>query len=285
MKVAFWSNVRGKNGVTSNLVGISVILAIEGRLRTLLYENHCHISSIGKAFSVQGSDSFLREEEHYYYHHRGMDTLIKEMHAALYSQDMIEKSSESILNKGIYYIPQSRHVHEEVFEHEFYQVIHPFLEQTESFAQISFIDTAGSNNLSTKVILEKAELVVVNLSQEPCIIEHFFENYSNLLSKSIFLLGGYNSNSAFNVTNIRRKYRIPKNQIGVIPYNIGYKDAIGQGCVVSFLSRNYQCEIQDENHYFMKELKNAANMIYRRIFEQEKLSEYQDTDKQQLAKV
>lgn len=275
MKIAFWSNVGGKNGVTSNLVAISVILAMEKKLRSLLYENHCHVSSIEKALCIKETEPYVRENEHYFYQHRGMDTLIKEMHASMYYQDMIEKASHSILNKCIYYIPQSNHVHEELFEHEFYQVIDPFLEQTESFSQVSFIDTAGSNNLSTKVILGKADLVVVNLSQEPCIIDHFFENYSSLIPKSIILIGGYNPNSTFNITSIRRKYHIPRDCIGVIPYNIGYKDAMGQGEVISFLSHNFQCGTQDENYHFMKELKKAAELIYKRMKEHQATLEQQ----------
>ena len=38
-------------------------------------------------------------------------------------------------------------------------------------------------------------------SQEPCIIDHFFENYSSLIPKSIILIGGYNPNSTFNITS------------------------------------------------------------------------------------
>lgn len=275
MKVAFWSNVGGKNGVTSNLVGISVMLAMEKNLKSLLYENHCNVSSIERAFCMKGSEPYVREEEHYYFQHRGMDALIKEMHAAIYYQDMIQRASQTILNQYIYYIPQSNHIHEELFEHEFYEVIDPFLEQTESFPYVSFIDTAGSNNLSTKVILSKADLVVVNLSQEPCIIDHFFENYSSLISKSIFLLGGYNPYSTFDIANIRKKYHIPKEQIGVIPYNIGYRDAMGQGEVISFLARNYQCRNKNENYQFMKELKNSAELIYKKMIEHQATLEQQ----------
>lgn len=265
MEVAFWSNIGGKNGVTSNLAGVSILLALEKKCKSILFENHCHMMNLERVLIRKKSSSILKEEENYFYNHLGMDSLIKNIHSNLYSKDTLLKSSLNFLDHGIYYIPQSKHRNKELFEYELNQVIQPFLEKVNEISPITFIDTAGSRNLSTKVILSKADLVVVNLSQDPQIIDHFFENYSSLTSKAVFLLGNYNHNSKFNLTNIRRKYHIKKEQIAVIPYNIAYRDSLINGDTISFLLRNQKCKREDENYYFMKELKKATAMIYKRI--------------------
>lgn len=260
MEVAFWSNIGGKNAVTSNLVGVSIVSALEGRHKSILLENHCQVNNLEMAF-VRHKFNLLKEEEQYFYNHVGIDSLMKKIHSQMYSTNMIEQASLQFLNKSIFYIPQSNFRNKEVFEYEFNQIVQPLLEKMNEFTDAVFIDTAGSNNLSTKTILSQADMVVVNLSQDPQIIDHFFENYSSLISKSVFLLGNYNPNSKFNLKNICKKYQIDRAKIGVIPYNITYKDALIDGEAISFLLRNYRCKREDENYYFMKELKKATKMI------------------------
>lgn len=267
MEVAFWSNIGGKNGVTSNLASVSIMLALEQRCKSILFENHCHMINLERVLIRKKSTDLLKEEENYFYNHLGMDSLIKKIHSNLYSKELLLKSSLNFLDHGIYYIPQSKLMNKELFEYELNQVIHPFLEQVKEISPVTFIDTAGCSNLSTKVILSKADLVVVNLSQDPQIIDHFFENYSSLTSKVVYLLGSYNRNSKFNLSNIRRKYHIKKEQIAVIPYNVAFRDSLIEGDTISFLLRNQKCKRDDENYYFIKELKNASNMIYKKIEE------------------
>lgn len=267
MEVAFWSNIGGKNGVTSNLAGISIMLTLEKRCPSVLFENHCHMMNLERMLIRKRPSGLLKEEENYFYDHMGIDSLIKRIHSNQYSKETVLKSSLNFLNSGIYYIPQSKLMNKELFEYELNQVIHPFLEQLNDISPIIFIDTAGSSNLSTKVILSKADLVVVNLSQDLQIIDHFFENYSSLTSKAVYLLGNYNHNSKFNLLNIRRKYHISKEQIAVVPYNIAFRDSLISGDTISFLLHNQKCERKDENYYFIRELKKAANMIYKRLGE------------------
>lgn len=268
MEVAFWSNIGGKNAVTSNLAGISVMLALEKNCQSVLFENHCHMMNLEKMFVRRRPVNLLREEENYFYNHVGMDSLIKMIHSNLYSEDIFTKSSLNFLNRGISYIPQSRLVNKELFEYELNQVIEGILEYMEEISLLTFIDTAGCDNLSTKVILSKADLVVINLSQDPQIIDHFFENYSSLTSKAVYLLGNYDHNSKFNLINIRRKYHINKEKIAVIPHSAAFRDSIMSGDIISFLLHNQKCKKDDENYYFIKELKKAANMIYLRLNEQ-----------------
>lgn len=259
MQIAFWSNIGGKNGVTSNMAGVGIMSALLHKKKILMMENHFHINNLETAFISRDNGS-LKEEELYFYNPIGMDFLIKKLHSNIETEDMIKNSALEFLNQSIYYIPQSHLNNREIFEHQLYEVICPLLDKIEQEAELTFIDTIGGN-LTSKVILSKADMVVVNLSQDPGIIEHFFENYSSLISKAVFLMGNYNRNSTYNLSKIRNKYHINKDRIAIIPYNIEFKDSLSSGSLISFLTRNYNCTKDEDNYYFIRELKKAVRMI------------------------
>ncbi len=50
-----------------------------------------------------------------------------------------------------------------------------------------------------------------------------------LTSKSIFLVGQYEKENPFDLEQIRKEYRIPKEKIGAVPYNIDLRMAAGRG--------------------------------------------------------
>lgn len=256
--------MNGKNGVTSNLACISIMVAIEEKKKLLLMENHFSMNNIENAMVHFHSQNVVNEQD-YYFNHVGMDHLMKKFHSQMYDKDMIEHASLSFLNGHIYYIPQSKTLNKEVFEYQLNEVIIKMLKEMEETCDLTFIDTMGSENLTTKVILDEADLVVVNLSQNHMVWKDFFEKYDSLVPKALFLISKYDSNSIYNVVNIMRKYQISKERIAIIPYNVELKDSISEGKLIEFISRNYYCEPGDSNFYFMKELKNASNLIINRL--------------------
>lgn len=259
MKIAFWSNTRGKNGVTSNLTCVSIMGAIDGTRKTLLLENHYNINNLENALIKQ--DRTMVKEESYFYNQIGLDSLIKRVHSRMVNESSVQEASISLMNGTMHYIPQSHISNKEFFEYEFNQVIHPLFRVLEDFGDVVYVDTAGCDHLSSKVILNEADLVVVNLSQNPLILSNYFKNYSSLHEKAVYLIGNYNPDSRFNLKNIIRMYHIDKNKIAVIPYNIEYKDAVAEGNAIRFLMRNFDCGKEEPNYYFIREVKKAVNMI------------------------
>lgn len=65
-----------------------------------------------------------------------------------------------------------------------------------------FIDTESNQNLSTKQILYDADIVVVNLSQNSKNIYDFFENYTSLREKAVYIVGKYQPEKRWN----RKRY-------------------------------------------------------------------------------
>jgi hypothetical protein len=275
MKIAFWGIARGSSGVTSNLACISIALAMEySSYKSILIENHYQKNKLSNILMYQRSH-YIEREENYQFRHIGLDYIINQFTAGKYAKskknqspgigpdplELIKEASLKIIDNSLYYIPVSYHINQETFDYNLYGNIKDILDATEEFADITYIDTSNQNNLSSKIILEEVDLVVVNLMQNSSMIQYFFDNYSSILDKSVFLISNYNKNSSLNLDKISKTHSIIKPNIAVIPYNIEYQEAVSQGTVVEFLARNYDCKRKSPNYAFIRDVKKAASMI------------------------
>jgi len=261
VKIAFWSNANEKSGVTANLAAISVASVIRFPYNILAFENHLCNNNLGCAYLGTSKVEMLREVGTNYYEGGGIEGLLRGVYRGEYNFDRMRLYMKEIINKHLYYIPQSKVIPRELFDYEFNNSIQPLLSFLEEYTDISFIDTASRYNLSSKTILEEADLIVVNLSQSPVIIEDFLLNYSSLIPKAVFLIGKYNNHSIFNSKKLSQIYEIPIERITAIPYNEMFCNAFLNGSIVEFIYSNYTSERNNPNYSYIQALKKATYMI------------------------
>lgn len=273
MKIAFWSNAKGGAGVTSNLACISVASVLEYSYKAILFENHCQKNRLENILRYHSSNYRLREESNYKIGEIGLGQVIEdayEVYEEAYQvstkvTNVIKKASIEILDNSLYYIPPSNITNTRTFDFDLYDKIKPILEVFETFADITYIDTSNRNNLSSKIILDEVDLVVVNLAQNNSMIQHFFDNYSSILHKCVFIISNYRKKSKLNIKKISKTHLIEQSNIATIPYNVEYQDAVTHGNIVEFLTRNFSCKRNHPNYNFIKEVKRAVEMIMRNI--------------------
>lgn len=265
MKIAFWSNANQKCGVTANLAAISVASVMRFPYTILALENRlCH-NNLGQAYLGTPCVEMLREVGTNYYDGGGIEGLLRRIYRGDYQSNIIPNYRKEIIPNHLYYIPQSRVIHSEIFDYEFNYDIYKLLQLIEECSDICFIDTVCRSNLSSKTILDQADLIVVNLCQDPMILEDFFLNYSSLLSKAVFLVGNYNAHSHYSCRRISITYDIPMENFAIIPYNENYCNAFYHGSVVEFISSNYICNKDNPNFFFIKSVKKATQMIMKKV--------------------
>ena len=260
MKIVFWSNIRKKGGVTTNLACMAGVSAISGMRRLVLLENHYNMNNLSNMLLSQEKLSLLREQGQYYNKY-GIEYLLKRLYNGEVSDALIHKASLPLLYSSIYYLPQSYIVNKEVFDYEFELVRGKLFECLESFSEWIFVDAQSTGNASTVAMLQEADLLVVNLNQNPESWDSFFENYESLNEKAVFLIGQYQQDMAMNMLQLRRKYHIDSNRIGAVPLNIDLDLAIQEGRLLQFLNHNFWYSSRSENTYFIRELKQSASMI------------------------
>ncbi len=264
MKIAFWSNDNDVCQVSANMAAVSVASVIRYPYTVIAMENRLCNNNLGKAYLGINHAEAFHEPGTGYYDGGGIEGLMRKIYRGLCHPDILEAYVKEVISEHLYYIPQSKVIHGEVFDYELEGCIHPFLDMMEEFADISFIDTASKNNLSTKVILEKADLIVVNLCQRQGILEDFFLNYSSLIPRAVFIMSNYDSHNALTLKRISCTYELPWDRIIAIPYNPLYHNAFMNGNVVEYISWNYSCLQDNPNFLFIHSLKKAAHMIIKK---------------------
>ncbi|MHB8129839.1 MAG: hypothetical protein ACYDEX_12650 [Mobilitalea sp.] len=264
MKIAFWSNANEKCGVSANLAAISVASVIRYPYSIITMENRLCNNNLGKAFLGNDHGKLINEVGTNYYDGGGIEGLMRKIYRGDYHSDSLQPYLKEIIQKHLYYIPQTRVIHSEIFDYEFDRCIHPLFVMMEKYADICFIDTASHRNLSTKTILQEADLIVVNLCQKQIILEDFFLNYSSLISKAVFIISNYDCHSFINSKRISKMYEVPWESITVIPENEMYQNAFSKGTIVEFISSNYNCDKEDPNYIFIQSIKKAAYTVIKR---------------------
>lgn len=267
MKIAFWSNVSQRCGVSSNLAAVSVASVIRYPYTVAVFENHlCH-NNLGRTFLGTPQVDMLHEVGTNYYEGGGIEGLLRKIYRGDYPKSILQTYIKEIIHKHLYYIPQSRVIHNEIFDYEMDYSIATLFQLLEEYADLCFIDTAAHNNMSTNTILEEADLIVVNLCQNTLILEDFFLNHSSLIEKAVFLIGNYSSQSTITMKKIMKLYEIPAGNIAAIPYNEIFQNAFHYGRLVEFVSRNYDCGRENPNYLFIQCVKKASHMIMKRTLE------------------
>lgn len=252
MKIAFWSSVCKDSCVTASMAAVSIAWAFSCEPQIAVTENHWNGFGIREMLGVPWSFGHAQKRNYSYFYGE-----------TVYNRAIEGLSKEIIfLENKLRYIP--------IQAEPFFHVLCETMEGVSNCAckqeEMLFIDTAFSSR-STQVILQEADLVVVVLTQEACGIERFLEEYGSLLTKSIFLIGGYQRTSYWTVNYFEKKYHLAREKIGLIPWNEEYAQALREGRAIQFFTRYFRCNRNHPNYQFMKESKKAAAMLYQNVLE------------------
>ncbi len=266
MKVAFWSNVRGKSCVTSNLACISVLSALScPKERTILFENHQNILNLGSTFFSPNSKNAVREAKGYTVE-TGMGKLLQIVgKGTILSSEGFYSLVSDYLGKRLFYIPSEGARHSDFPEYQMNKECIRTMRYLEQYGNLVLVDTAAAPLISSRKILQQADMVVVNLNQNRQMLDHFFRNYSSIRKKAFYLIGNYEGDSELTKGAIINEYRIPGSRIGTIPHSTRFSDAISQGMIIPFLLKNYKCKRGEENYLFMSAAKEATELFHRQL--------------------
>ncbi len=265
MKVAFWSNSNELCKVSSNLAAISVVSAIRYPHSIIAMENRLSPHNLGRAYNGGYYAAALDEGGANYYDGGGIEGLLRKIYRGDIRPESLKACLKEIICERLYYISQRRVIHNEIFDHELNHCLRPLFQMIEESSDLCFIDTASNYNLSTQIILEDAELIVVSLCQKSGVLEDFFLNHSALIPKSIFLISNYEHHSLYPVRQIAKLLHIPVEQIIPIPYNESYQTAYRGGYVYEYISRNLGCAKDNSDYMFIQAIRRASYLIMKRI--------------------
>lgn len=270
MKVAFWSNGRGRSCVTSNLACVSVLSVLDcPKARTIIFENHKNIINLGSTLFKQHSSVQIRESGTYTVE-GGLDRVLRLVEQGEeISPDNLYCLTEDYLGKRLFYLPSESVKNPDYLEYYLEREAIRTMNYLERYSDLVIVDTSASALASSRKILQQADLVVVNLSQNLQMLTHFFRNYASIQKKAFYLIGDYDEKSELTRGEIKKRFHIPGSQIGIIPHNPSFSDAVSEGRLIPFLLRHYSCGYDDEQYLFMKAVRETVELFHYQLRQRE----------------
>ncbi len=262
MNIAFWSSVSGKSATSGNMLAVSTMTSLLYSLKVVLMQLDYCSKSIDSVLEGRKSSNIINDS-FAYYSQKGMDDLIEKIKVDSITEEDVTDNLVGVKNTSMYYIPTSKQINVNCEEREMGKSVEIIMDKLSRVGDINFIDSINGNRYISRKILRNADVIVYNVHQGLDGISELVKN-EKLLKKTVFLVGRYDNDSKENLTIIRKKYGIKKDQIAVIPYNISYHDSIQDGKVVSFISKNIYSKRNDGNFDFINNLFNATNMILKK---------------------
>lgn len=265
MKVAFWSNEYEKSYTFLNFIAVSIASVMCSPYTVALMENYIGKENLSKAFFSSLDNLYTGYGSVGFYEGKGIEGLLRRIYRGERCPGLLRSYAREVIPRHLYYIPQGRVINSELFDYELHHNIKELFSIIEMNTDLCYINTSQQNHLSSKEILQNADLIVINLYQNPKYLDEFFKNYRSLISKSIFIVGGYSPKSVMSCKRISRLYKIPIEDISPIPYNDYFHVACNCGSAKEFINSNYFCS-KDSSHYlFIQGVMRAAIIIARRI--------------------
>lgn len=254
MKVAFWDGIRSCDDVTGYIAAISTFCAIKYEKKVFLGSNHISSKTLKDYFF----GSFIKS---------GGERILRYMFYGEpeYFRQLWERQTEKefLTLEGIHVVP----LPDLMERHMFY---HNVRSKT-----LYFMDVSGGMNASVRLALEEADKVVVFLPQNIIEIRRFFDMYSSIIPKAIFLILNYREDRKGDPAFLCRKYGLHGKHVGIFPHCEDFSGACEMGSVERFVRENFQLTEEHENFDFMRCIARAARMIlgYEEEKEEHELSE------------
>lgn len=255
MKIIYSSNVHGQTGTTTNMLTTAVMGDILFRKKSILLQTQFRLNQL----EVPLLPTEHRKEALQY--EIGMDALLKGIQAGKSTEELLKACCVSISKNGMDFLPGTNTANKEIYENQIAKGFHEILELADQLYEYVFIDVGPIEQTIAQKIWKEADILVINLCQNTRVLDDFFNNYE-LPEKTIYLIGNYDNHSTMNLKTLSRIYRpLKEENTFVIPYNTEFRDAISEAELFTYFYRNIICEREDENFYFVNEVKRAVRYI------------------------
>lgn len=247
MKVAFWNGISSSDNMANYVAAIGMMLVLEHNCKVVLSSNYISNRMTQDCFYRRMLEEGIAHPPYCFLYGS------PEYHGALWS--MKRNRQNDILEvpmKGVTIIFPPDVAEKSMFYY--------------SVPQDGFylLDMAKGSIAESKNVLDEAELVVVFLSQNETEIHNFFERFSSLVPKAIFVIVDYQRDTGNSCRKIKAKYGICSDDIGIIPHNDEFEIASTEGNLEQYILRGMQSTMEEHNYSFISNLRKLVRKIYTR---------------------
>ena len=245
MKVAFWNAISSTDSVTNYVAAIGMHLVTECHSNVVLSGNYISNRMLQDCFSRRMLEDGIAHTPYCYLYGSS------EYRDALWRMKRNRQGNilEMPINRmKIIYPP------DETAKSMFYYKIRQ--------RDFYLLDMAKCNVAESKNVLDEAELVVVFLSQDKTEIQNFFERFSSLIPKALFIFVNNQRDKKESFRILKEDYGVNSNKIGHIPDNRNFYMACEEGNMSRFFADSIYRTDEKQDGNFTNSIKKLAKKIY-----------------------
>lgn len=262
--------MHGQTGVSSNALVTSCIMGIYYKKHVIITHTQQGLNNLEAPLIGSNANDINGKITEDYFLDIGIDALIKNFKAAQLDKETVEDCCVAFPETKILLLPGTTQKNKLFFNQNVEEILPSLLRNVDDYTDILISDVStGCNDLSFKLICD-ADLTVVNLSQNMRLVENYFKNYHEEISKRakkmFFLFGNYDDNVKYSINNIRTIYRkyIKHNNSGVIPYCPLFLDAQNDRSVIDFLKsslENNESKNEEQRYFIHRSILSVEKML------------------------
>ena len=261
MNIVFWSESQGRCATSGNMLAVSVMSSLIYSVKGIVMQLDNCSRPIDDVFEGKRQTNLIMEE-YSYYNQKGIDDLLDKSQLKEIDLSDLKDNVLPIKNTYMGYIPTSKRIKSGLSDRELMSNAKKIMTLMNEVGGYNFIDCVNGDKAVTKKLLSHADMVVINICQGMNVEKLMLSD--NIMKKAVFLIGKYDDGSSESVLDICKKYNLNRDRVAAIPYNIKFHDAMNEGSLVPFLSKQISVRRTDNNFAFVNGVYRATDMILRR---------------------
>ncbi len=259
MLVSFWSSHHGQTGASTNLIVLSLAIALSEKAKVLVSHSQYGETQLERAL-VSDIDTYMEDTLCNY----GLEPVVRLTKNGLLSIENLSDYTIPLLkNNGYDLLAGVRKKIDGKQEKTVYEnSLLKALEIANKKYDYVFVDIAsGFMNELSKKLIEISDLVVININQNKYVLDSLKNSdlTKEIAEKSIYCIGRYDNTIKSNLKNISRKYKL-KNTI-CVPYSPQLIDVINRGEVLELFGRNILENKKTKSNFFSEVLESAETIV------------------------
>lgn len=261
MLVSFWNSSNYRSGVTTNAASVALFYALRYRKRVALFENHLP-GGIGLSDILvkKKEANSLFEEPMYYGKRSGLHEIYGQLKSG-YPLRNISDSAIRLAGGKLHYYPQEDYGSHDLLDYELTKIIDSFMDVLCQYYDVVIADLRQYDTMSTKKIIERSDVVFLNLLPEEKGIRDFFYSHSHEKKQFYYVFSKLCKGDDFCAESILRKYSINPKQASLIPYNENFERTCRSGNLESFLHKNKWATLGQKPFEIIYEFRRMAGFI------------------------
>lgn len=260
-RITFWSPDATMSGNTHAAIAVSTLMGITHKTSSILMQGNFNSRKIESAFTPY---DMLKTSGVFENSNMGLNALIRLVTSNKLTADGIQNYAKPVL-KGrldVLYGLNSK-------DEEDYIALETNLSyitrKAAELYDLVFLDSPKSkDNKAVLNTLLESEIVICIVNQNSVKLDDFFEKVNSIEQlknkEKIIIVADYDSNSKYNVSNIKRKYKV-KDLLYVLPHNHQFSDSCNDGNVVDFFYKNLNANPKDPNGFFIAQVREIVERI------------------------